>query len=83
MKTPANPAAHYAATGPEIWADTEGELTAFVAAVGTGGTLTGVGRYLKEKNPAVRVVGVEPAESAVLSGGQAGPHGIEHAADCP
>lgn len=77
MKTPANPAAHYAATGPEIWADTEGELTAFVAAVGTGGTLTGVGRYLKEKNPAVRVVGVEPAESAVLSGGQAGPHGIE------
>ena len=74
---PANPAAHRATTGPELWADTEGRLDVFVAGVGTGGTVTGVGEYLKQRNPAVRVVAVEPASSPVLSQGKAGPHKLQ------
>lgn len=77
FSNPANPRAHYETTGPELWRDTDGDIAAFVCGVGTGGTITGVGRYLKERDPAIRIVAMEPASSPLLSEGRAGAHAIQ------
>ena len=77
FNNPANATAHYRTTGPEIWRDTDGEADVFVAGVGTGGTITGTGRYLKERKPGMQVIAVEPADSPLLSGGKAASHGLQ------